>query len=224
MTYTRHIRIEFNHCDPAGIVFYPRYFEMTNSVVENFFADEVGMSFAQMHNAGMRNGVPTVHIEADFMAPSRLGDKVAFTLIVRKLGGSSVAVEITGRMGEELRLRLRTPAGLRDVVIEGPGLPRGSLDESVQRACLFPPLSGVGCNTRLRALLAGGCCVETGIGELLAPWTKAGVNKMPKDRTAARISRIGCDMSGFRKTNDRSKIGIFRRRSAPGKQGFPAGV
>ena len=106
MSYTRIIQIEFNHCDPAGIVFYPRYFEMTNSVVENFFADEVGRSFAQMHNAGMKNGVPTVHIEADFVAPSRLGDKVAFTLTVRKLGGSSVGVEITGRMGEELRLRV----------------------------------------------------------------------------------------------------------------------
>lgn len=105
MSYTRIIQIEFNHCDPAGIVFYPRYFEMTNSVVENFFADEVGRSFAQMHTDGRHNGVPTVHIEADFIAPSRLGDKVAFTLVVRKLGGSSVGVEITGRMGEEMRLR-----------------------------------------------------------------------------------------------------------------------
>jgi 4-hydroxybenzoyl-CoA thioesterase len=105
MSYTRIIQIEFNHCDPAGIVFYPRYFEMTNSVVENFFADEVGRSFAHMHTDGRHNGVPTVHIEADFIAPSRLGDKVAFTLVVRKLGGSSVGVEITGRMGEEMRLR-----------------------------------------------------------------------------------------------------------------------
>lgn len=40
------------------------------------------------------------------MAPSRLGDKVLFTLRVVKLGGSSVGVEITGRMGEELRLRV----------------------------------------------------------------------------------------------------------------------
>ena len=107
MTYTRDIQIEFNHCDPAGIVFYPRYFEMTNSVVENFFADEVGRSFAQMHREGMHNGVPTVHIEADFVAPSRLGDKVVFTLRVVKVGGSSVGVEITGRMGEEMRLRVR---------------------------------------------------------------------------------------------------------------------
>ncbi len=107
MSYTKTIQIEFNHCDPAGIVFYPRYFEMTNSVVENFFADEIERSFAQMHNDGMKNGVPTVHIEADFVAPSRLGDKVDFTLVVRKLGGSSVAVEITGRMGDEVRMRAR---------------------------------------------------------------------------------------------------------------------
>ena len=44
-------------------------------------------------------------LQADFIAPSRLGDKVAFTLVVRKLGGSSVMVEITGRTGAELRLR-----------------------------------------------------------------------------------------------------------------------
>ena len=28
MLYHRLYPIEFNHCDPAGIVFYPRYFEM----------------------------------------------------------------------------------------------------------------------------------------------------------------------------------------------------
>jgi 4-hydroxybenzoyl-CoA thioesterase len=31
MLYHRLYPIEFNHCDPAGIVFYPRYFEMTMS-------------------------------------------------------------------------------------------------------------------------------------------------------------------------------------------------
>jgi hypothetical protein len=40
----------------------------------------------------------------------------------------------------ELRLDLETPAGPRQVVLEGAGLPRGSLDDSVQRACLHPPL------------------------------------------------------------------------------------
>jgi 4-hydroxybenzoyl-CoA thioesterase len=103
MTYTRLIQIEFNHCDPAGIVFYPRYFEMTNSVIENFFADVVGRSFASMH-MGAQNGVPTVSIAADFVAPSRLGDKVLFSLVIAKLGRSSVTVAIEGRMAEELRM------------------------------------------------------------------------------------------------------------------------
>ena len=104
MTYTRLIQIEFNHCDPAGIVFYPRYFEMTNSVVENFFADVVGRSFAQMLGAA-QNGVPTVAIAAEFMAPSRLGDKVLFSLKITGLGRSSVRLRIEGRSGDEQRMR-----------------------------------------------------------------------------------------------------------------------
>lgn len=105
MTYTREIQIEFNHCDPAGIVFYPRYFEMTNSVVENFFNDVVGRSFASMHRDA-RNGVPTVALGAEFVAPSRLGDKVLFSLRIEKLGRSSVNVRIAGHMGAEVRLRV----------------------------------------------------------------------------------------------------------------------
>ena len=31
------IDIGFRHCDPAGIVFYPRYFEMMNDAIEIFF-------------------------------------------------------------------------------------------------------------------------------------------------------------------------------------------
>ncbi|MBN8629820.1 MAG: acyl-CoA thioesterase [Rhodobacterales bacterium] len=105
MSYKRIIQIEFNHCDPAGIVFYPRYFEMVNSVIENFFADVVGRSFASMHN-GASNGVPTVAMEAMFQRPSRLGDKVRFTLRVERVGGSSVKMWIEGHGPDGLRLRV----------------------------------------------------------------------------------------------------------------------
>ncbi len=106
MTYQRIIQVEFNHCDPAGIVFYPRYFEMVNSVVENFFADVVGRSFAQMHN-GAANGVPTVAIETSFQRPSRLGDKVLFSLKIEKIGGSSLRVLVEGWGPDGLRLTVR---------------------------------------------------------------------------------------------------------------------
>ena len=106
MIYTKTIPIEFNHCDPAGIVFYPRYFEMINSVVENFFADVVGRSFAQMTTQGHQNGVPTARIEANFAAPSRLGEKVEFALQVARLGSSSLGLTITASQGGEHRLRV----------------------------------------------------------------------------------------------------------------------
>lgn len=93
MTYHRLIQIEFNHCDPAGIVFYPRYFEMTNSVVENFFADVLGYSFAKMMED--RAGVPTARIEVNFHAPSRLGEKLDFSLNISRIGRSSVGFRIT---------------------------------------------------------------------------------------------------------------------------------
>lgn len=88
MIYSRIMPVEFNHCDPAGIVFYPRYFEMTNSLVENFFADVVGHSYAAMMDAGQ--GVPTARLEVNFKAPSRLGDKLEWTLHVVRIGASSV--------------------------------------------------------------------------------------------------------------------------------------
>lgn len=96
MSYSRTIQVEFNHCDPAGIVFYPRYFEMTNSVVENFFADRVGRSYARITMQD-GNGVPTVKIDAAFRAPSRLGDRLVFTLRVLKVGGSSVGFHLAAR-------------------------------------------------------------------------------------------------------------------------------
>ena len=106
MTYERLIQVEFNHCDPAGIVFYPRYFEMVNSVVENFFGDVIGRSFAAMHNDAA-SGVPTVAVETSFLRPSRLGDKVLFSLKIEKIGGSSLRVLIEGRGPDGLRLTVR---------------------------------------------------------------------------------------------------------------------
>lgn len=102
MLYHRRFPIEFNHCDPAGIVFYPRYFEMTNHVCENFFREAVGVSFGAMMAQGA--GVPTVRIETDFRAPSRLGDVLDVSLEVLRLGGSSVTFEIVGVGEGEVRL------------------------------------------------------------------------------------------------------------------------
>ncbi len=93
MIYHRQIQIEFNHCDPAGIVFFPRFYEMVSSVAENFHKDVGGLGYAGMMAAGQ--GVPTVRMETDFHAPARLGDVLDFRLQVERLGRSSMTFLIT---------------------------------------------------------------------------------------------------------------------------------
>ncbi len=96
-------KVLFQHCDPAGIVFYPRYFEMINSVVEEWFEDVLGHSFASLH-MDQKKGVPTAGISVDFRAPSRLGEVLTFTLTPGPLGRSRIPCRIEAHGGEQLRL------------------------------------------------------------------------------------------------------------------------
>jgi 4-hydroxybenzoyl-CoA thioesterase len=103
-TVTRPIR--FSHSDPAGIVYYPNYFDMMNGVVEDWFGQELGIDYVEMI-MGRRYGLPIVHAECDFRVPSRFGDRLDFTLLVAKLGRSSLAYEIVGHAQGIERLRAR---------------------------------------------------------------------------------------------------------------------
>ena len=93
-TFRHDIKVLFQHCDPAGIVFYPRYFEMVNQTVEEWHETGLGYSFATMHMRDQR-GVPTVSISADFAAPSRLGEVLAWSLQVVRMGRTSAHLVVT---------------------------------------------------------------------------------------------------------------------------------
>jgi 4-hydroxybenzoyl-CoA thioesterase len=94
--------VEFNHCDPAGIVFYPRYFEMISAVTERFLADDVGYGWAEMMREH-RHGTPLGEISARFHAPSRLADVLEFSLTIDQLGRSSAKLLIECYCGREHR-------------------------------------------------------------------------------------------------------------------------
>ena len=86
--FTSGRKVRFADCDAAGIVFYPRYFEMLNGVVEDWFAGPLQASFRELH-VNRQVSVPTAAVEARFIAPSRLEDDLTFSLSVTKLGGAS---------------------------------------------------------------------------------------------------------------------------------------
>ncbi|MGA0541062.1 acyl-CoA thioesterase [Neotabrizicola sp. VNH66] len=102
MTYSRPIRVEFNHCDPAGIMFYPRYFEMTNSVSENFFREVALFPYEEMMAAGQ--GVPTAGLTAAYHAPTRLGEVLDWRLTVTKLGRTSIGLHLEAHCGGSHRV------------------------------------------------------------------------------------------------------------------------
>ncbi|MCY1222615.1 1,4-dihydroxy-2-naphthoyl-CoA hydrolase [compost metagenome] len=87
------VLVRFKHCDAAGIVFYPRYFEMLNDFIEDWFGEALGWPFDVMHGEG-RAGVPTAELECRFLAPSRLGEVLTRELRVLKLGQSSFTLAI----------------------------------------------------------------------------------------------------------------------------------
>ena len=104
--FVDHVRIRFAHVDPAGIVFYARYFEIINMVLEDWFRDGIGHDFGIL-NERDRVGIPLLHIEADFMKPSFLNDVVEFRLTVAKMGRSSFTVNYEAWLGDELRLKIQ---------------------------------------------------------------------------------------------------------------------
>ncbi len=88
-----HVLVRFADCDPAGMVFYPRYLEMFNNLVEDWCREELNLPFSEVHS-GRGWGLPTVHLNVDFLAPSFLGEVLSATLAVTSLGTSSIALDI----------------------------------------------------------------------------------------------------------------------------------
>ncbi|QNU62147.1 acyl-CoA thioesterase [Vreelandella titanicae] len=107
MAFTTQRKVRFQHCDPAGIVFYPRYFEMINSVVEDWFEEVVQRDFNQLH-VESGTGVPTAAIDTQFHAPSRLGERLTFELTVQAVGRSSLTLQIIAYCGDQKRLTSRS--------------------------------------------------------------------------------------------------------------------
>ncbi len=96
--------VRFADCDPAGIVFFPQYLVMVNTLVEQWFDDGLGVPYAEVIGA-RRTGLPTVRLEVDFTAISRHGEHLALRLSLAKLGRSSLTLRHEFLGGDELRLR-----------------------------------------------------------------------------------------------------------------------
>lgn len=80
-------KVRFQHVDYAGIVFYPRFLEMLNCLVEDFYEEALELPFKNIHKTG---GIPTVDLKIQFKKAARLGDELTKYLWLKNIGGSSM--------------------------------------------------------------------------------------------------------------------------------------
>lgn len=101
--YTHSSRVRFTHTDPAGFVFFPRYFEKFQAAVEDWFNFELGVDYAGLlMEQGV--GLPTAHTECNFIKPCRLGEILNLSVRLTKVGNTSITVEFIGSVAGEKRL------------------------------------------------------------------------------------------------------------------------
>jgi 4-hydroxybenzoyl-CoA thioesterase len=104
LTGRRTVVVEWGHCDPGSIVYFPRYFEWFDGATAAVFED-AGLPKAVLLARYGCAGIPVVELRSRFMKPSTFGDRVtiessitawrrsSFDLEHRLLRGADLAAE-----------------------------------------------------------------------------------------------------------------------------------
>ncbi len=129
--------IRFSHCDPAAIVYFPRFFDLAHGTMEDWFATAVGHPLPELIGK-RRVGTPTVSIQCDFIKPLRMGDTLRFELRVTKLGNASADLEYRGLKDGVEHLRIRQTVVFMDLdaarAVPIPGDVRSAIEPYLQTA------------------------------------------------------------------------------------------
>jgi 4-hydroxybenzoyl-CoA thioesterase len=92
-TNIRTTRVEWGDCDPAGIIFYVRYFEMFDVSTTMLIERALGMKKIEYLKAYGIVGHPVLETRARFRLPTRFGDEVSIESKLAALGRSSFKIE-----------------------------------------------------------------------------------------------------------------------------------
>lgn len=105
--FTQDKLIRFQHCDPAGLIFYPKAFELVGEVIEDWFTEFSGVTPHEFHMAE-RKSLPTVKTCCEFFGQVRVSDRLRFELVVDDIGRSSVGVAVTASAADGPRFRINS--------------------------------------------------------------------------------------------------------------------
>ncbi len=103
--YTYYRTINFYDCDPAGIIFYSKIFEICHSAYEEFIRS-INLESDYFNNESF--AVPIIHTEAEFFLPLKPADKISIEITVNQLRESSFELKylcknFEGKITNEVR-------------------------------------------------------------------------------------------------------------------------
>lgn len=104
LTNTRTIRVQWGDCDPAGIVFYPRYFEWFDACTILLFEKATGMTKIKMLEKYGGAGLALLEARAVFKVASHYGEDIEIESQVTEFRRSSFFVEHKVTKGDTLAL------------------------------------------------------------------------------------------------------------------------
>jgi 4-hydroxybenzoyl-CoA thioesterase len=101
--HRREVQIQWGDCDPANIVYYPRYFEMFDDSTSIMF-EAAGFSKQDIVRRYGLVGIPMVDTRAKFLIPSTHGDWITIESRVEAWRRSSFDVRHNVLKGEALAI------------------------------------------------------------------------------------------------------------------------
>jgi 4-hydroxybenzoyl-CoA thioesterase len=89
----RLVRVQWGDCDPAGIVFYPRYFEWVDASTILLFEKATGLTKIKMLETYGGAGLALLEARAVFKVASQYGDDITITTRVTEFRRTVFLVE-----------------------------------------------------------------------------------------------------------------------------------
>jgi 4-hydroxybenzoyl-CoA thioesterase len=118
MTFEQEKLVRFQHCDMAGIVFYPRYFELLDEVIEDWLQGQLGWP------ATNPEALHIADAQISFQRPSLLGERLNFSLQLEAVEADFIALGVRVSGGGETRfegrLKLQCIAEMQPVSLPTP--------------------------------------------------------------------------------------------------------
>jgi 4-hydroxybenzoyl-CoA thioesterase len=97
--------VRYFHCDPGGIVYFPRFFDMFNVALEDWFAEALACPWGTDLIGARQLSTLSLAIRVEFLRACRLGEVLDFDLWPTRLGRSSIQLALAGRAAGAERLR-----------------------------------------------------------------------------------------------------------------------